>query len=81
MTSARVSMPAQVVEFTDEEIDRSYYVWRTDLLQTKKYWNEWFEGLTDAFLEVKVKKQLILANIESLGVDLAKPYFQGQFKM
>ena len=31
-TSARVSMPAQVVEATDQETGVKKYVWRTDLL-------------------------------------------------
>lgn len=44
--SARVSMPEQVVAKDGK------YVWRTDLLATEKYWEEWFSGLTQTFLKV-----------------------------
>lgn len=44
-TSARVSMPAQVVEKTDDS-GQKVYEWKTDLLATKPYWVEWFKGLT-----------------------------------
>jgi len=40
--SARISMPAQVKEVTDEATGRQNYVWRTDLLATKDFWPEWF---------------------------------------
>jgi len=40
--SARVSMPAQVVEQTDKATGLKKYVWRTDLLASKPYWTEWF---------------------------------------
>lgn len=56
--SARISMPAQVTEADGK------YVWRTDLLATKQYWTEWFEGLTQAFLGMTTKKVLFLAGAE-----------------
>ena len=48
--SARVSMPAQVVEVMDQAIKVKKYVWRTDLMATKQFWTEWFNGLTQCFL-------------------------------
>lgn len=39
------------------------YVWRTDLLKTMPFWEGWFKGLTETFLNVKVKKQLLLAEL------------------
>ena len=48
--SARVSMPPQVLEVTDQPTGLQKYVWRTDLLATKQYWTEWFNGLTKSFL-------------------------------
>lgn len=44
--SARVSMPPQVVSHIDEVTGITKYVWRTDLLATKAYWEGWFNGLT-----------------------------------
>jgi pimeloyl-ACP methyl ester carboxylesterase len=44
--SAKVSMPAQVVEGTDPKTGRTIWVWRTDLLASKQYWVEWFKDLT-----------------------------------
>lgn len=49
-------MPAQVVEKTDQKSGKTKYVWRTDLMASKDYWVEWFTGLTDAFLNVAMKK-------------------------
>ena len=44
--SAKVSMPAQVVESTDDKTGEKVYKWRTDLMASKEYWTEWFSGLT-----------------------------------
>ena len=52
--SARVSMPAQVTEVTDAPTGLKKYVWRTDLLAHKPYWQSWFENLTSIFLGLKV---------------------------
>lgn len=68
--SARVSMPAQVVEVADEKRGGSKFVWRTDLMATKPFWVEWFTGLTKTFLEVAMKKQLILAGSERMDKEL-----------
>jgi protein phosphatase methylesterase 1 len=51
IASAKVSMPAQVVEKTDPK-GQLTYVWRTDLLASKQYWTEWFTGLTNCFLSL-----------------------------
>ena len=44
--SARVSMPAQVIESVDETTGAKKYVWRTDLLASQAFWVEWFKDLT-----------------------------------
>ena len=79
--SARVSMPAQVVEATDEKTGKTVYVWRTDLLASKQYWVEWFSGLTKCFLNLRTPKQLILAGNERMDKDLTIAHMQGKFKM
>ena len=50
LTSAKVSMPAQVTETNGE------YVWKTDLIATKPHWIPWFKGLTQVFLDLKIPK-------------------------
>ena len=77
--SARVSMPAQVVEAVDEATGQKKYVWRTDLMASQQYWVEWFTGLTDTFLGLKVKKQLILAGSERMDKELTIAHMQGKF--
>ena len=42
--SARVSMPAQVVEATDKLTGLKKFHWRTDIMAHKPYWEEWFKG-------------------------------------
>ncbi|KAI3998083.1 hypothetical protein K525DRAFT_275636, partial [Schizophyllum commune Loenen D] len=37
------------------------YVWRTPLRTTAAYWRGWFEGLSQAFLDAKTARLLVLA--------------------
>lgn len=67
--SARVSMPSQVVERKNED-GSSKWVWRTDLLATKAFWEDWFRGLTKDFLGLQVKKELFLAGSERMDTEL-----------
>merc|ERR1712224_107670 len=69
LKSARVSMPDQVVEKTDDKGNK-VYVWRTDLLASKQYWIEWFKGLTDIFLNLRIPKQLLLAASDRMDKEL-----------
>ena len=39
-------------------------------MASKKYWNDWFIGLTKSFLSIKVPKTLMLAGIERMDKDL-----------
>ena len=79
--SARISMPAQVKEVTDGATGLKKFVWRTDLLATKGYWPEWFEGLTDCFLGLQTKKILFLAGAERMDKDLTVAHMQGKYEM
>lgn len=74
-------MPHQVIPFIDESTGITKYVWRTDLLATKAYWQEWFKGLTQIFLNVRVPKQLLLAGSDRMDKDLTIAQMQGKFKM
>ena len=79
--SARVSMPAQVVEQVDKPTGLKKYVWRTDLLKTMPFWEGWFKGLTETFLNVKVKKQLLLAGADRMDMELTKAHMMGKYRM
>ena len=74
-------MPAQVKEHTDEDTGKTYYVWRTDLLATKAYWAEWFQGLTQKFLGLSTKKMLFLAGAERMDTELTVAHMQGKYEM
>ena len=74
-------MPAQVKEVTDGATGLKKFVWRTDLLATKGYWPEWFEGLTDCFLGLQTKKILFLAGAERMDKDLTVAHMQGKYEM
>lgn len=49
-------MPPQVVKKLNDQTGIAKYVWRTDLIATKPYWEGWFKGLTKCFLDIKVPK-------------------------
>jgi hypothetical protein len=68
--SARVSMPDQVVPKVEEATGITKYVWRTDLMVTKPYWEGWFKGLTQCFLNIRVPKQLLLAGSDRMDKEL-----------
>ena len=79
--SARISMPAQVKEVTDQATGLIKYVWRTDLLATKEFWPEWFDGLTQTFLGLQTKKVLFLAGAERMDTELTVSHMQGKYEM
>ncbi len=79
--SARVSMPHQVIAKTNEETGVTKYVWRTDLMASKPYWEGWFKGLTRCFLDVRVPKQLLLAGSDRMDKELTIAQMQGKFKL
>ncbi|KAJ1978558.1 Protein phosphatase methylesterase 1 [Dimargaris cristalligena] len=62
--SAQVSVPPLVIEARDEENENEvYYTWRTDLQASERYWKEWFQNLTEKFLQSKASKMLMLAGL------------------
>ena len=80
LNSAKISMPAQVVKKTDAS-GKEVFVWRTDLLASKAYWTEWFQGLTNLFLSLRVPKQLLLAGNDRMDKELTIAHMQGKFKL
>lgn len=65
----------------DEATGVTKYVWKTDLLASKAYWESWFKGLTQCFLDVRVPKQLLLAGSDRMDKELTIAQMQGKFKL
>ncbi|KAL6746134.1 Alpha/Beta hydrolase protein [Haematococcus lacustris] len=57
------------------------WVWRTPLLATQPYWQAWYSGLSDAFLQVPGPKLLILAGTDRLDRALTIGQMQGRFQL
>ncbi|KAJ1911676.1 Protein phosphatase methylesterase 1 [Tieghemiomyces parasiticus] len=76
--SAQVSVPPLVVEESSPE--GPAYVWRTDLGASEQYWKDWFQGLTDKFLQAKGAKMLMLAGPERLDKPMMIAQMQGKFQ-
>ncbi|KAJ8914771.1 hypothetical protein NQ315_013274 [Exocentrus adspersus] len=57
------------------------YTWRIDLSKTEKFWTGWFKGLSHKFLELRVPKILLLANIHGLDTALTVGQMQGKFQL
>ena len=56
-------------------------MWRTNLLASKDYWNEWFQGLTEIFLGIQTKKMLVLAGSDRLDTQLYEACEMGKYYM
>lgn len=65
----------------DQPTGLKKYEWKTDLLATKQFWPEWFEGLTQTFLSLQTKKLLFLAGAERMDTDLTVAHMQGKYEM
>jgi protein phosphatase methylesterase 1 len=72
----KISIPGQLVKNIDGK-----YIWRTNLESTQKYWNEWYVGISEKFVSIKVAKLLILAGRERLDTTLTIAQMQGKFQM
>ncbi|XP_058815831.1 protein phosphatase methylesterase 1 [Topomyia yanbarensis] len=57
------------------------YTWRIDLSKSETYWEGWFQGLSQKFLDVGVPKLLLLAGIDNLDRALTVGQMQGKFQM
>lgn len=69
--SARLSIPALI-----ESADGDALKWITDLTKTQPFWAEWFQGLSERFLNSGTAKLLILAGTDRLD----KPLIIGQMQ-
>ena len=73
--AAAISMPSQLIERDGA------WRWRTPLLQSEPSWQGWYEGLSEAFLQVQAPKMLVLAGSDRLDKSLTIAQMQGKFQM
>uniref|UniRef100_A0A2D4G0H5 protein phosphatase methylesterase-1 n=1 Tax=Micrurus corallinus TaxID=54390 RepID=A0A2D4G0H5_MICCO len=57
------------------------YTWRIELAKTERYWDGWFRGLSNLFLNCPVPKLLLLAGVDRLDKDLTIGQMQGKFQI
>uniref|UniRef100_A0A8C5RSQ3 Protein phosphatase methylesterase 1 n=1 Tax=Laticauda laticaudata TaxID=8630 RepID=A0A8C5RSQ3_LATLA len=57
------------------------YTWRIELAKTERYWEGWFRGLSNLFLNCPVPKLLLLAGVDRLDKDLTIGQMQGKFQI
>ncbi|KAL4950345.1 Alpha/Beta hydrolase protein [Aspergillus filifer] len=80
-TSARVSVPS-LLYHEDVPVDPSKpWVWRTNLAETKPFWEDWFVGLSKKFLEARGGKLLLLAGTDRLDKELMIGQMQGKYQL
>ena len=75
VSSARVSIPPLLHKVNN------VYQWKTDLIQTEVYWNDWYKNLSNSFLSIRVPKMLILTDTCNLDTPLTIAHMQGKFKL
>eukprot|EP01095_Lingulamoeba_sp_RSL-Kostka_P008004 TRINITY_DN261_c0_g6_i1.p1 TRINITY_DN261_c0_g6~~TRINITY_DN261_c0_g6_i1.p1 ORF type:complete len:349 (+),score=101.60 TRINITY_DN261_c0_g6_i1:164-1210(+) len=65
----------------DNEEKEGEVFWRTDLLGSTIYWENWFSGLSSQFLSCFVPKLLILAGTDRLDTELTIAQMQGKYQL
>ena len=75
LESARISTPPLI-----ERMGMKFY-WKTNLLQTEKYWQNWFKDLNKNFLTSRLPKVLLLAAPDRMDKELTVAQMQGKFKL
>merc|ERR1719219_819659 len=77
VSSSRVSMPSQVVKTGYNE-----FSWRTDLMRTRPFWEEWFRGMDKKFLATPCGPKLVLvADPSNLDKEMTIAQMQGKFQI
>ncbi|KAL4891232.1 Alpha/Beta hydrolase protein [Aspergillus ambiguus] len=80
-TSARVSVPSLLYEEESATDPSKPWVWRTNLAETKPFWENWFIGLSKKFLEARGGKLLLLAGTDRLDKELMIGQMQGKYQL
>jgi len=77
--SAKISVPSQLAKIEGKTGVK--YIWRTNLSASEKYWEEWYQGLSEKFLSTKAPKLLFIASPDRLDKPLTIGQMQGKFQM
>ncbi|KAL5332777.1 Alpha/Beta hydrolase protein [Aspergillus crustosus] len=80
-TSARVSVPSLLYHEQIPKDPSKPWVWRTNLAETKPFWEGWFVGLSKKFLEARGGKLLLLAGTDRLDKELMIGQMQGKYQL
>jgi len=80
LQSCRVSIPPLLKE-TKNKKGKKVYTWKTDLLGTEKFWEDWYKDLSKEFLSIRTPKALILTDTNELDTPLTVGHMQGKFKL
>ncbi|KAI9478432.1 MAG: protein phosphatase methylesterase 1 [Benjaminiella poitrasii] len=75
-SSACLSIPALLEPTLNNKLK-----WITDLIKTQPFWTEWFEGLSEKFLNSGTAKLLMLAGTDRLDKPLTIAQMQGKFQL
>ena len=62
-------MPTKVRERVSDS-GEMFYELKVDLIKIEQYWMNWFKGLTNSFLSLKIPKILMLAEKERMDKEL-----------
>lgn len=81
MPSPAIPSAAVPAETSTAAVNLKKYKWRIDLSKSEKYWEGWFLGLSQKFLDVRVPKLLLLAGIDNLDRALTVGQMQGKFQL
>ncbi|CAM9224377.1 unnamed protein product [Discosporangium mesarthrocarpum] len=55
--------------------------WRTNLWESSKYWQGWFQGLSSAFLSLPMPKMLVVAGMDRLDTELTIAQLKGRYQL
>ena len=80
LQSCRVSIPPLLKQVKNKK-GKKVYTWKTDLLATEKYWEDWYKDLSKEFLSIKTPKALILTDTNELDTPLTIGHMEGKFKL
>lgn len=70
--SARASVPPLLLQTPTGK-----WIWRTNLVKTEEYWEDWFGGMSSKFLTARGAKLLMLAGTDRLDKELMIGQMQG----
>ena len=80
LQSCRISIPPLLKQIKNTK-GKKVYTWKTDLIKTEKFWDDWYKDLSKQFLGIKIPKALILTDTNELDTPLTVGHMQGKFKL